>query len=194
MQFMLMPSMGTGAYRDPFRPKYLYYMTGAQASNKYAQQPEYFAIDNMGTLQLLNLTTAALLNGDLLLFPENLDTELTIVDDILPLFKAQLEIRAIDTQWVVAGMTYRTVARRLCMGFYGVANKMKVAGESLFAIPYDAPMNTYSSTALAAWQNACDDCLLDRSTVVLTDTLGEAMAKVIPSVDNTVFYWGMFSV
>lgn len=196
MQTYLVPRVGTGtSHRDPFLPKYSSLLGNYQRQD-YAQQPLYIVFTDLTLLEQTTLLSTALLNGgDLLAYPEDLDTQLTVVDDVLALFAAAHESRSLPADWMVSGMTYRVCARRvICI--MRLAVKMKVAGESMFSIPFDQSLTQYSSAARAAFYQACTDLSLDWSAagVVNSDTLREAIAKVLPDCDGTAISMGSWSI
>jgi hypothetical protein len=163
MKYFVVPTIGTGAMKDGWRPKYIAALSVA-----------WHAIDIFDSMVVAADTTSAQdasisANADAILVPP-LDNTVSVTAT-----KNALESINVPAHWVTAGMTYRQVLRVIC-GFGQLLHQVEAQiGEITLAGNLDKTLGQLSASVRTALAQASDNLGLDRSTVTGTTLLRDAL-------------------
>jgi hypothetical protein len=173
MSFFLVPNIGAGTRADPHRPKYVdergvMTVLGAKVDN-------WTTVDFIDTAVVWADTSPA---QDAAL---GADTEVRVIpplDDTIAVnaTKQELEDMGMPAQWVTAGMTYRTVLRFVVGMAQLLQRASTIFGSSISpAGKLDLTLGSLSQTLRDALAQACDEFGINRTGMVGSTTLREAL-------------------
>lgn len=170
MSFFVVPIAGTGTRDDGFVPKYIAALPprdGVPVFWRWRGLPRNWCVVYADTTHEEEATFTG--NSDVIVVPP-LDNTIAVSAT-----KNALEALNIPSQWLTAGMTYRTVLRILC----GMANFMQTCeGMGLvitLAGQLDKTLNQFSAQTRTILANAADALGLDRSSITGTTTVRETL-------------------
>jgi hypothetical protein len=182
MRVYVMPMIGTGGYQNPKRPKYSTAM-GAYSFSQYTPD----MVCTVACDPSVGQQTAIALDAQVINYPSNLDS-LVVLGALLGFSNAH-ESYNIPCNWLVIGMSYRVVARRVFTTM-ALAHRMFANGEQLRSIDLEDPISDYQTDALAAFYQSIDDLGLSAAGISNDDTLRVAIGKVVEQADETEFDFG----
>lgn len=163
MSFFLVPIEGTGARGDARRPKYIPALGVAWTMVDFGDSAIVWAAASAAQ------ETSVSANADATVIPP-LDNAVAVNAT-----KNALETLNMPAQWVTAGMTYRTVLR-VTIGMAQLIQRVTGLGVTvMLAGNLDKTMAQLSAAVRNAIAQACDELGIDRTGIVGSTTLREAL-------------------
>lgn len=163
MSFFLVPIEGAGTSADPRRPKYMRALGVVYSQCSLGDSAVVFTISNASQ------DAAIAANADVRQIPP--------LDNVVAVAATQqaLEDLNIPSQWVVAGMTYRSVLR-VVIGMAQLVQRMKGMGlPVVIAGNLDKTMSQFSAAIRQGLSDAAVSLDLDVSGISGATTLREAL-------------------
>jgi hypothetical protein len=192
--FALVPKVGNGLTpATAFRPKYT--DPGALGENLdlVGWSMMDYGLESVVLMRVVTTSaqrTALQSQIDTLVVPNNLDSQISAL--ALTNLSNKLESVNLPAHWISAGMTYRQILR----GFRRVITFMQrwrgIIGTRLFAagVTLDTRLNQLTTQQRQHLANVADSFNLDRSAIVTTMTIREALKLLADQLDTDPIFDG----
>lgn len=166
----LMPITGSGAtIQDARRPKYASLLTGYQMID-YGPEPYCIVGSDVTAAQ----HTAVMANSDVRAVPTDLDS--TITSAARNAIVNAFNVASIPSGWVVVGMTYRELVRRL-IGIFRFVQAIQGRGFRFLMNNLDATVSELSQATLLALQSAAMKLELSTTGFTVATTVRQILTS-----------------
>lgn len=183
MAFFLTPKIGTGAFTDPYRPKYTDpgslgsgndFAPGTWAAMDYGFEGLFFVKADLTAAQ----RTALSAQTDTLVVPANVDNTVSAL--ALSRIQTTLEAANLPAEWVDTSLTYRQVLRRIRRVITFMQRWQGLFGDRLFVngITLDTRWNQLPAAQQQRLRDVAASLQLDTTGITNTSTLRQILRTV----------------